>query len=338
MVADRRKAGPMAEQMETGRGGLLPAYLIVGPDRVKARAALERLRKRLAASGEPEFNSEEFSGSALPDPASLRASLDTLPFGGDFRLVVIEGVDKAAKAATEMLVDYLADPCPTTVVAMTAEKLAKTTRLYKAVDKVGDKAVISCEARKRRDLPELVARMARQAGSDIDPATADLLVQLVGESTEMLENEVGKLALASGGGPITERLVRANVARIAQVKPWDLLDAVSKREPAEAMRLLRLMPAQGLVGLQVLLVSRIRHLIAAKSLSRRGQAANLAQELGLQGWQVRNFPAWARNYTMGELVGALRGACACEAALKSTPDKTLALQRWILSFCTPRRA
>ena len=39
---------------------------------------------------------------------------------------------------------------------------------------------------------------------------------------------------------------------------------------------------------------------------------------------------------MAELVDALRGAALCEEALKSSPDKDLAIQRWVLSFCTPR--
>ena len=74
-------------------------------------------------------------------------------------------------------------------------------------------------------------------------------------------------------------------------------------------------------------------IFCAKALAQRGQAGMLASELGLQAWQVKNFPAWARNYTMDELVDAMRSAPDCERALKSSPDKDAAFQGWVLSFC-----
>ncbi len=318
---------------------LLPAYLALGTDELKKRRSVERIDARLVASGgDPEFNREEVDGGASPEPDLLRAMLDTLPFGSDFRLVVFKDVDKAPKAVTEAIVSYLEDPCPTTVLMMTAAKLARTTRLYKAIAKYGEKAVIDCAPKKRWELPQQVVGMARAHGKAMDAEAADLLVRLVGESTALLDNELAKLALNVGPSPtITAEDVRRMVPRVAEVKPWDFLDAVCRRDPAEAMRLYAQMPSQNAIGLFTLAVARVRELIAAKALEERGCPGTLAAELGVQQWQVKNHASWARNYTMAELVGALRGAPACEEALKSSPDKDLAIQRWVLSFCTPRR-
>lgn len=317
-------------------GTLLPAYLMVGADELKKRTAVERLERRLAASGEPAFNSDEVDGAASPDPGALRSSLDTLPFGADFRLVVVRDVDKAPKAVTEAIVSYLASPSPTTVLAMTATKLARSTRLYKAVGAVGPKAVMDCAPKKRWELPAQVSKLAAAHGKQMGPEAADLLVRLVGESTTMLDAELGKLAVAVGSKPVIEpQDVSANVTRVAEVRPWDFLDAVCRRDPAEAMRMLNRMPSQSPVGLHALMLTRLRELVAAKALEGRGCPGQLASELGLQSWQVKNHASWARNYSMGELVGALRSGADCEQALKSTPDKTRAIQRWVLSFCTP---
>lgn len=317
---------------------LLPVYLALGTDELKKRRTVERLDGRLvAAGGDPEFNREELDGSASPEPDLLRAMLDTLPFGSDFRLVVFKDVDKAPKAASEAIVSYLENPCPTTVLMMTACKQARTTRLYKAVAKFGEKAVIDCTPKKRWELPQQVVGMARAHGKAMDAEAAEQLVRLVGESTALIDNELAKLALNVGGAPrITAEDVRRMVPRVAEVKPWDFLDAVCRREPAEAMRLYAQMPTQSPIGLFTLAVSRVRELIAAKALGERGCPGTLAAELGMQQWQVKNHASWARNYTMAELVDALRGAAPCEEALKSSPDKDLAVQRWVLSFCTPR--
>ena len=324
--------------MAAASAPLLPAYLAVGTDELKRRHVVERLDARLEkAGGDPAFNREELDGSTTIEPAHLRSILDTLPFGSDFRLVVFNDVDKASKALTEEIVTYLANPCPTTVLMMTAAKQPKTTRLYKAVAKLGDKAILDCAPKKRWELPQQVVAMARTHGKTMDAEAADVLVRLVGESTIMLDNELSKLATALCSKPtIDAGDVRRMVARIAEVKPWDFLDAVCRREPAEAMRLYAQMPSQSPFGLFSLTVSRLRELITAKALAERGCPGTLATELGMQQWQVKNHGAWARNYTMGELVGALCSAPACEAALKSSPDKDLAIQRWVLSFCTPR--
>lgn len=318
---------------------LLPAYLMVGGDELKQRSALARLDARLEATGgDPEFNREVLDGTNPPEEAQLRAMLDTLPFGSDFRLVVLKDVDKAPKATTEALVSYLGNPCPSTVLAMTAAKLPKSTRLYKAVAALGATAVLDCAPKKRREIPQQVVGMARSRGKAMDVQAADLLVRLLGESTLMLDNEVGKLAVALGSKPIIEESdVRRLVTRVSEVKPWDFLDAVAQRDPAQAARMLSLMPSQSPVGLFSLTVTRLRELVCAKALARRGSTQSLASELGLQAWQVKNHAAWARNYTMDELTAALRSAPACEEALKTLPDKQLSFQRWVFSFCTAPR-
>lgn len=316
---------------------LLPAYLAVGTDELKQRHLVERLDRRLAQSGDAAFNRDEFDGGSAPDPQLLRSSLDTLPFGSDFRLVVFHAVDKAPKAVADAIVAYLDDPCPTTVLLMTAARQARGTRLFKAVAKLGDAAVVDCAPKKRWELPQQVVSMARARGKVMDAEAADLLVRLVGESTLLLDNELGKLTVALGDAPaITASDVRRMVPRIAEVKPWDFLDAMCRRDPAEAMRLYAQMPSQSPVGLFSLALTRLRELIAAKVLAERGCPGTLASVLGLQSWQVKNHASWARNYTLDELLGALRSAPACEEALKSSPDKDLAIQRWVLSFCTRR--
>lgn len=327
----------MASTFKAKGAALLGAYLMVGTDELKQRTALERLDKRLEASGEAEFNRDVLDGANVSDAALLRSSLDTLPFASDFRLVVIRDVDKAPKAVRDMIADYLADPCPTTVLAMTCTKMAKNTRLYKAVEKLGAQAIMDCAPKKRWELPGQVVGMARTHGKQMDPEAAELLVRLVGESTTMLDTEVRKLATTvADRATITTADVEANVTRVAEVRPWDFLDAVCQRDPAQAMRMLDQMPSQSPIGLFTLTVSRLRELICAKALEARGTPGALAQTLGMQSWQVKNHAAWARNYTMGELVGALRSAAVCDQALKTTPDKTRAIQRWVLSFCTPQ--
>ena len=121
--------------------GLLPAYLIVGTDGVKRDHAVSRMKARLEKSGMVEFNLDERDMTKDPDIESIIGSLNTFPMGSEFRLVILDGCSKLAKAVSEPLVEYLASPSPTTVCLIIADSLAKNTRLYKAIAKIDKKAI-----------------------------------------------------------------------------------------------------------------------------------------------------------------------------------------------------
>ena len=311
------------------QGALLPAYLAVGADEVKRDAARDRLIKRLEASGMADFNLDVRDMTRDQDVDALVSSLNTFPMGADFRLVILDGCDRLPEPVRTALVAYLANPAPTTVALLTATTLAKSTKLYKAVASLGAKAVIDCSAKKRRDLPVLVQGMARRHGRAITLDAAEELISRAGEGTRMLDNELKKLASMVATDTIHKADVERHVVRTAEVKPWDLLNAVSARDLPRALELLRLQPARSEVRIYALLLTRVRELMCAKALDARGRGRELAAHLGMQQWQVRNHLTWARRFSAEELEDALRSAVEVEQALKGSRDSQNALTVWI---------
>ena len=100
-----------------------------------------------------------------PDIESIIGSLNTFPMGSEFRLVILDGCSKLAKAVSEPLVEYLASPSPTTVCLIIADSLAKNTRLYKAIAKIDKKAIVDCSGTKRWELRAAFSRWRRSAVS-----------------------------------------------------------------------------------------------------------------------------------------------------------------------------
>lgn len=311
---------------------LLPAYLAVGPDEVKREAAVDRLKRRLADSGMADFNLDERDMTKEQDVDAVVSSLNTYPMGAEFRLVILEGCDRLAEPFRDALVGYLGNPAPTTVLLLTATTLAKNTRLYKAVAKIDKKAVIDCGAKKGRELPLLVQGMARRHGKAISLDGAEELVARAGENTRMLDNELNRLAQMVDGPEISRSDVERLVVRTAEVKPWDFLNAVAARDLARALELYRLQPPRSEMRLYSLLCTRLRELMTAKALDARGRGRDLAQTLGLQGWQVRNHLAWARRFSMTELEDALRRAVEVEGSLKGSRDSSVAFTAWIAAI------
>lgn len=317
---------------------LLPAYLIVGADELKRDAAVRRLRSRVPADM-ADFNLDELDGASLEEPGQLISSAQTMPFCADFRLVIVNGAGELAKPVSEAVVSYLADPNPQCVLCLVAEKLAKNTRLYKAVAKVGPHSVIDCAPLKRWELPPYVVKLAQKRGLSMDNAAAQAVVERVGESTVALDNQIATLAqLVGDAGRITLADVEANVAQIAEVSPWAFADAVCERNAPRAMEMLNLMKAPSLVFLHSVLVGRLRELICAKSLDARGAASGLARELGRQSWQVKNHVRWSRAFGEEELVELLGQAAVCERALKGSQDSEAAFARFVLAMASPNAA
>lgn len=317
---------------------LLPAYLVNGEDELKRETVLKRLRARMDKLGDMGFNSDTFDGETALG-GDIVAACNTMPFAAEARLVVVRNADALKKADSEALVEYLAEPSSTTVLAVVARKLAKNTRLYKALAAMGKQAVIDCTPKKAYELPKTVRGMAVSHGITMSDAGARRLVELVGENTVHLDAEIKKLALAhTGGQPIGPAEVEALVTRSAEVKPWDFTAAFAARDTAECVNLLGKMESASPYALIGMCVTRLRELIAAHALAARGQggAKELAAYLKQPEWRVKNHPAWARRWTAGELRRALITARDAERAMKSGTEPHDAFKDWMLSVLRSR--
>ncbi len=324
--------------------GLLAAYVAVGTDALKVERIFERMDKRLVeAGGDLDFDREVFAADKLDDPALLRSSLDIVPFASEMRLVVVRDVDKALKPVSEAIISYLEHPNPTTVLLMSATKLAKTTRLYKALAKLGPSAIMDCAPKKAKELPSQVMEMARGYGMGMDPDAAQAVVSLLGESTMLIDSELRKLAGMAAGRTVSRQFVEANVSRVAPFKPWDFTDRVARRDGQGAMLVFDQMPAKDTYALFLQTLSTLRELLCAKVLDESRRTSELAERVGelrgrpVQAWQVKELVPNSRRYSLQELRGAIRSAVECDAALKSHPDKDLVFTRWVLSFCSSAR-
>lgn len=310
---------------------LLAAYLIVGEDELKRQRAIERLRARVAALGDLDFNHDIFDGEHASG-SDIAVACNTVPFASELRLVELTNAEKLKKQDAEVLIAYLAAPCETTVLALLSPKLAKNTRLYKAIAQVGASSIVDCTPPKRYELTKMLRNMAVGYGFTLSDASALKLVELVGEDTVRLDKELAKISLAvSGQDAVSPREIEALVARSAQTKPWELVDAMSERDLKKTLTCLHRMNESPL-RLIALCTSRLRELACAQSLAARGQTHQLADTLGLPSWRVKNHVQWSHNYSEDELRHAFVTLRDCERQLKSSSNAASAFEDWLVEF------
>ncbi len=103
----------------------------------------------------------------------------------------------------------------------------------------GKTAVIDCAPLKRNELPKTVRAMAAGHGVTLTEGAARALVDLVGENTVHLDSELKKIALAHRGtDAVNEHEIMGLVARTAEVKPWEFVDALAARDARKCLLLL----------------------------------------------------------------------------------------------------
>lgn len=322
---------------------LLAAYLIVGPNEVKARRAVARLRARVDESLQM-FNINEVTASSSLEIAPLVEIMRTFPVGAPQRIVIVHQADQLAKPAAQELVSYLKNPAPTCVLALVASEFDKRTALYKAIAGTNPKAVIACDpiagkGVRAADAEAALVALARNHGLTLGPGAASELRDRVGDDARMLNNALGTLAQILTDSYVEVPHVREHIERVGQTTPWGYLDALCARNAERALSELALLLTHGgdtPVSLLFKVVGRMRELMCAQSLRARGTSHDIAQELRLppnQTWRVRTISQNAARFSPGELGVALAACARTERALKTGEDPLLALTRLTAVIC-----
>ncbi|MDR2587658.1 MAG: DNA polymerase III subunit delta [Coriobacteriales bacterium] len=310
-------------------------YLFDGEDVLKQKTLLDRLRQRVEALGDLTMNYQVLTPKDISSKEYLLNALNTMPFGSPLRLVVIKDADALSKPLQEALTAYAQRPSNTTVLVLISKKLPKTSRLYKAILGYSPQSVIDCGSKKRSELPALVRSMARGEGAEITLATANLLIDRVGTSTVALNTEIRKLsamAKATGTNKIVDEDVLRNVVRMVEPKPWDLTNALALRDTALCLRLVGRMRGYTAVGLFAQCVTRLREILTAMTLKRRGMP--IAASMGKQEWQIKEILRATELYRADKIESLLVQAPQIETQMKSGADADQLLRLWIINACT----
>ena len=316
--------------MSKQANNLEPVYFFVGEDALKRSVLEDRLRTRIAALGDIDFNSDTFDG-AKAKASDIIASCETMPFLSDYRLVTLRQPEALSTAEQKAIAGYLASPCETTVLALSSAGFEARSPLAKAFAAAPRNAVVDCSI---GDIANLVRSLATGHGVTIDPAAARTLIDLAGSDTVHLDAELQKLALAHvGNEPISAREVQELISPLAaeEFKPWEFLDALSARDAAKCFRILAGVDEAELIRLLSLSVGRLKELLAASS-SVCPNASALAAAIGKKDWQVKKHHRWVRSIPPHALEEAIIFAAETEMAMKSGTNPRDAFCEWLCSY------
>jgi DNA polymerase-3 subunit delta len=223
-----------------------PVYALIGDEDFLKRRARERIIAGAIGDEDPSFAVGTYPGDKL-DFSTARNELETLPFLAPCRVVVVEGADAFVTENRPALEAYAAKPSSVGVLILDVKAFPENTKLAKALP---DAAKIVCKVPPAYKLHELVpwcTEWARTAHKKkLTPDAAELLLDLVGASMGLLDQELGKLAVAVGAKPdIAATDVAALVGRSKAADVFRIMEAIGNGRPAEALSILEELFTEG---------------------------------------------------------------------------------------------
>lgn len=209
-----------------------PVYALIGEDSFLQVEQLDHIRALLPDDAQrADFDGERATLSDVLD------ELRSFAMFGGAKLVVVRSADDFISRYREQLEDYLESPSESAALLLRVNTLAKNTRIYKLIAKVGE--VVECTPPSERQLPGWITTRAKNDHKiNITPDTATLLAELVGADLGRLDNELAKIALMCGDtkGPITPDAIAGCVAFQREQEMWDMTNELAMGRPDQAVR------------------------------------------------------------------------------------------------------
>lgn len=181
-----------------------------------------------------------------PPVEQIMDVLNTIPFSGKRRCVVIENIQEIAKKDVKPLQDYLSNPSPYSVLIL-LHRGGPKSQLSELMKKA---RTIPLDIR-QQDLPAWIREKARQKGLEITNDAIEYLLGILGPDAGLITSELEKFSFI-GKSRIDTRDIIGLVRGSSDYDVFDLVNAIKDKDAERAFRVARILQetqeSYGLLG------------------------------------------------------------------------------------------
>jgi DNA polymerase-3 subunit delta len=311
-------------------GKIQPLYLLSGPERYLRDAAARSITNAaLANTLLREFNDVSFS-LLSDDVQAAIAAAEQLPMMSDRRVVRIRDFSRLRETQEDVLIAYLVNPVPSTVVIFIADELDKRKKATKSL--LERCTVVDFTPLKDAEAKTWVKTRLKELKTAADDQVINEIVMLVGTDVQTLFMELDKLASgAADTGRITLPLVEELIGRSRELANWDLTDqllAGNRKKALETLYRLLEDDAEPLMLLG-LIGSNYRKLALGKQVLMHKGESQVFKYVYVQPYKQRDYLNTLRRADAAKLAHAIQLIADVDLAIK-TSQATPRLQMEIL--------
>jgi len=301
------------------REGVKPLYLLLGIEsflrsvgaQTIADAALNDTMLR-------EFNESSFS--LLTDAVqSAVAAAEQLPMMANKRVVKIRDFAKLRDADEQILIAYLRNPSPSTVMIFIADELDKRKASSKVL--LDTCTVVDYSPIKDADARNWCKARLKQLKTSVDDPVLNEIIRLVGTDVQTLSTELDKLSAAAiDTKKITLELVDELIGRSRELSNFELGDHLVANNRKRALETLyRLLDDGAEPVMLVGLIARNYHQLAlGKYLLARGGRDEVFRNIGMPPFKRDSFIATLQRSESSKTAKGLQLIAAADLAIKTS--------------------
>ncbi len=325
--------------------GLVPAQSLLGrvvfvngAESFLASRAVDGMVKDLAAAA-PALNANVVEAAEIADAGRL-VELTGGSLLAETTATVVWGIGSLPADLHEPLLSLVRNPPGETALILVHTGGQAGRSLVDKVRKAADE-VVDCTPVKAWELPQFVAGEARRAGGRIDHEAAAIVVDAVGSDLRALSSAVAQLLSDADDGTIRESNVRRYFAGRAEVTSFAVADAVMAGQTVTALERLRWALATGVAPVLVssALAAGLRSLGKYFGARGGGRDADLAREIGVPPWKIKDLAKQSRAWTPEGVAASIRAVAVADAAIKGAEsDPDYALEQLVLTVIAQRSA
>lgn len=301
------------------REGLRPIYLLLGPEVYLRRVAAQSITDAaLSRTLLREFNESSFSLLSDSVQAAVAAA-DQLPMMSDMRVVRIRDFAKLREADEEVLIRYLNNPSPSTVMIFSADELDKRKKSTRVLLEVS--TVVEFLPLRDAEAKAWAKTRLKELKIGADDRVLSEIIGLVGTDVQTLSNEIDKLASAAADtGRITLDLVDELIGRSRELSNFELGDHLLAGNRKRALETLHRLLEDGAepVMLVGLIAGNYHRLALGKHLLTRGGREEVFRNISLPPFKRDTYISTLQRSTAAKIARGIQLTAAVDLAIKTS--------------------
>ena len=301
------------------RESISPLYLLLGSESYLRDTAAQAIADTaLSNTLLREFN--EFSFSLLSDAVqSAIAAAEQLPMMSDKRVVKIKDFAKLHVDDEPVLIAYLKNPAPSTVMIFIADDLDKRKAASKVL--LDTCTVVDFSPIKDAEAKNWCKTRLKDLKTTVDDQVLNEIIRLVGTDVQTLLTELDKLASAAiDTKKITMELVDDLIGRSRELSNWELGDQLMANNRKRALETLYRLLDDGAepVMLVGLIGSNYRKLALGKYSFARGGRDEVFRNVAMPPFKRDSFLATVQRSDAAKIAHGIKLIAAADLAIKTS--------------------
>ncbi|MCH4823518.1 DNA polymerase III subunit delta [Gramella lutea] len=289
------------------KGNIKPIYFLMGEEPYYIDRISDFIAENVLSDEERGFNQMVIYGRDT-NIDDIVSNAKRYPMMAEKQVVIVKEAQDLSRTI-EKLVDYAANPQPTTVlvVCYKYKKIDKRKKLHKAVSKSG--VIFEGKRLYENQVGDWIIKTMKSRGFGISPKAAQMLVEFLGTDLGKIDNELQKLQLiCPEGTTISPEIIEENIGISKDFNNFELRKAIGEKDTLRAHRIINYFAQNPkdnpLVVTISLLFSYFSQILQYHGLHDKSKGA-VAKQLKVNPYFVSDYVTAARNYPMKKVSRAI---------------------------------